>query len=295
MRRSKQTSSQYQLGGPISPDIAILLLRCPISRHTFQGGQQLPTMVRYSPLAVSFTQAQLCNTPFCNISRNNCAKPHKNKHEIILQYCGCRHHAISKASLLDIQEYQTPPSQHIGKGPTWRDRAPNHWQMLIFAMRGLQDIADASARLFSPPVGASERLKRSKTLAVEFSYDRSSPNQPLGGSHPELGVCDHDPWDLVLCHWRRLQQVRRFKRPRCLAQVHWFPLRGSFSASRNNISYPDLDDPSGIGLLVIQLWGGVSLKGAWELVYLACNNQTCFTNKCSIPWGQKIGGMCRRS
>ena len=27
------------------------------------------------------TQAHLCDTPFCNIWRDNCAIPHKNKHE----------------------------------------------------------------------------------------------------------------------------------------------------------------------------------------------------------------------
>ena len=33
-------------------------------------------MVRYPPLVLSITQA-----PFCNVSRDNCAIPHKNKHE----------------------------------------------------------------------------------------------------------------------------------------------------------------------------------------------------------------------
>ena len=36
-------------------------------------------MVRYPPLALIFTQAHLCDTPFCNISRDNCAIPHKNR------------------------------------------------------------------------------------------------------------------------------------------------------------------------------------------------------------------------
>ena len=35
-------------------------------------------MVRYPPLVLSFTQAHLCDTPFFNISRDNCAIPHKN-------------------------------------------------------------------------------------------------------------------------------------------------------------------------------------------------------------------------
>ena len=38
------------------------------------------------PLALSFTQAHLCDTPFCNVSRNSCAMPHKNKHERVLRY-----------------------------------------------------------------------------------------------------------------------------------------------------------------------------------------------------------------
>ena len=39
-------------------------------------------MVRYPLLVLSFTQARLCDTPFCNVLRDNCAIPHKNKHEI---------------------------------------------------------------------------------------------------------------------------------------------------------------------------------------------------------------------
>ena len=38
------------------------------------------------PLVLSFAQAHLCDTPFCNVSRDNCAIPHKNKHEIFLRY-----------------------------------------------------------------------------------------------------------------------------------------------------------------------------------------------------------------
>ena len=38
------------------------------------------------PLVLSFTQAHLCDTPFCNISRDNCAIPHKNKHEVNSRY-----------------------------------------------------------------------------------------------------------------------------------------------------------------------------------------------------------------
>ena len=39
-------------------------------------------MVRYPPpwCFLRFTQAHRCDTPFCNISRDNCAIPLKNKH-----------------------------------------------------------------------------------------------------------------------------------------------------------------------------------------------------------------------
>ena len=39
-------------------------------------------MVRYPPLAVSFTQAHLCETPSCNVLRDSCAIPHKNKNSL---------------------------------------------------------------------------------------------------------------------------------------------------------------------------------------------------------------------
>ena len=35
-------------------------------------------MVRCLPLVLSFSQAHLCDTPSCNISRDSCAIPHKN-------------------------------------------------------------------------------------------------------------------------------------------------------------------------------------------------------------------------
>ena len=34
------------------------------------------------PLVLTVTQTHLCDTPFWNISRNSCATPHKNKHNI---------------------------------------------------------------------------------------------------------------------------------------------------------------------------------------------------------------------
>ena len=42
-------------------------------------------MVRYPFLVLSFTQAHLCDAPLCNVSHDNCAIPHKNELEILLQ------------------------------------------------------------------------------------------------------------------------------------------------------------------------------------------------------------------
>ena len=69
------------LSGPISRETAILS----------------PKMVRYTHLVLSFTQAHLCDTPFCNISRDNCAIPHKNKHKRVLRYYRCKYRAILKS------------------------------------------------------------------------------------------------------------------------------------------------------------------------------------------------------
>ena len=38
-------------------------------------------MARYPSLVFSLTQAHLCHTPFRNVSRDDCATPHKNTHE----------------------------------------------------------------------------------------------------------------------------------------------------------------------------------------------------------------------
>ena len=54
-----------RLGGPIPRDIAILSLRYPISSDAHAGRLVLaPKMVPYSLLALSFTQACLCDPPF---------------------------------------------------------------------------------------------------------------------------------------------------------------------------------------------------------------------------------------
>ena len=51
-------------------------------------------MVRCPPLVLSFTQAHLCDAPFSNLSRDNCARPHENK-----RWDRYKHRAIWKASL----------------------------------------------------------------------------------------------------------------------------------------------------------------------------------------------------
>ena len=69
----------------VAPYRAILqYYRCdtPYQAILFEGGEHSPNMVRYPPLALSFTQAHQCDIPFCNISRDNCAitpPPQKKK------------------------------------------------------------------------------------------------------------------------------------------------------------------------------------------------------------------------
>ena len=89
-----QDSQHKVLSGPISRDIAILLLRYPISRDSFSGRLALPQNgVRYPPLVLSFTHAHLCDSPFCSVSRDNCAIPHKNTST--KEFCDrCKYRAI---------------------------------------------------------------------------------------------------------------------------------------------------------------------------------------------------------
>ena len=82
------------LSGPISRDIAILSLRYPISRDTFSGRLALPQNDATPPLVCSLTQTHLCDTPSCDISRDNCAILYKNKHKIVLRYYRYKYRAI---------------------------------------------------------------------------------------------------------------------------------------------------------------------------------------------------------
>ena len=63
----------------VAPYRAILrYYRCdtPYCAILFKGGYHSPKMVRYPPSVLSFTQAHLRDTPFCYVSRDNCAIPH---------------------------------------------------------------------------------------------------------------------------------------------------------------------------------------------------------------------------
>ena len=74
----------------------------PYRAILFKDASTRPKMVGYPLLALSFTQAHLCDTPFCNVSRDNCAIPHKNKHERVLRYCRYKYRAIWKVCLLGL-------------------------------------------------------------------------------------------------------------------------------------------------------------------------------------------------
>ena len=99
------TGNRGLVGGLVAPYRAILrYYRCdtPYRAILFKGGQHSPQMVRYPSLALSFTQAHLCDAPFCNVSRDNCAIPHENKHEWVLRYYRYKYRAIWKVSLLGL-------------------------------------------------------------------------------------------------------------------------------------------------------------------------------------------------
>ena len=61
-------------------------------------------MVRDPPLVLSFTQAHLCDTPFCNVSRDNCAIPQKKQ-------------ARKSFAILSLQVSRDMKS--IAAGPLW--------------------------------------------------------------------------------------------------------------------------------------------------------------------------------
>ena len=62
----------------------------------------LGVLVRHPPLALCFTQAHLCDTPFCNVSRDNCGISHKSKHARVLRYYHYKYRAIWNVSSLGL-------------------------------------------------------------------------------------------------------------------------------------------------------------------------------------------------
>ena len=79
-----RNGAKWSRNGPNTPYRAIL----------FQGGEHSRKMVRYPPLVLNFAQRHPCDTPFCNVSRDNCAIPHKNKREKVLRYYRYKYRAI---------------------------------------------------------------------------------------------------------------------------------------------------------------------------------------------------------
>ena len=66
----------------VAPSRAILrYYRCdtPYRAMFFSGRSALPEMVRYPSFVLSFTQAHLCDTPFCNVSHDTSAISHKKR------------------------------------------------------------------------------------------------------------------------------------------------------------------------------------------------------------------------
>ena len=93
------------LGYLVAPYRAILrYYRCdtPYRAILFQGVSTPPKWCDTPPLVLSFTQAHLRDTPFCNVSRDNCAIPHENRHERVLRYYRYKYRAIWKVSLLGL-------------------------------------------------------------------------------------------------------------------------------------------------------------------------------------------------
>ena len=73
-----------------------------IARYFSRDVGSPPNWCDTPPLALSFAQAHLCDTPFCYISRDICAIPHKNKHERVSRYYRYKYRAIWKVSLLGL-------------------------------------------------------------------------------------------------------------------------------------------------------------------------------------------------
>ena len=79
----KHIRSAPTIRGLVAPYRAILrYYRCdtPYRAMLFKGGgKHSPKWCDTPLLILSFRQAHLCDTPFCNVSRDDCAIPHKRK------------------------------------------------------------------------------------------------------------------------------------------------------------------------------------------------------------------------
>ena len=69
---------------------------------------------------LSFTQAHVCGTPFCNISRDSCAIPHKNKHDRVLRYHRYKYRWASKPLALLAMLREGAAQAGVGEGPKVR-------------------------------------------------------------------------------------------------------------------------------------------------------------------------------
>ena len=96
-------SYTYCLANLVALYSAILqYYRCDthFAQYSFREVTSSPKRYRTS-LAISFTEAHLCDTPSCNIACDNCAISHKNKHEK-LWYDRYKYRVIRKVSLLGL-------------------------------------------------------------------------------------------------------------------------------------------------------------------------------------------------
>ena len=72
-------------------------------------------MVRYPFLALSLTQAHLCDTPFCNVSRDNCSIPHKKHTKNVLRYLSLQSLRPPTCQMPDIENSRKTAE----KGAEW--------------------------------------------------------------------------------------------------------------------------------------------------------------------------------
>ena len=98
----KASFGDGQLSGPISRDVAILSLWYPNTARCFsREAKHSPELVQYPPWYL-VSHRHICHIPFCDVSRDNCAIPHKDRYEWILPCYRYKHRAIWKVLLLGL-------------------------------------------------------------------------------------------------------------------------------------------------------------------------------------------------